>query len=87
MSKTAKIEGTVEGASIDVKRFYLPGVVIKDVCPKCGAPWEHDFGSRYLSYPTVGARVNAGGYCQECDHEWEVMVVLKVSVELADPEA
>jgi hypothetical protein len=77
-----KLVGTVEGENIDVKRFYLPGISIKGVCPKCQAPWEHSFGENYLSYPTVGAVMRVGGYCQECDHEWSMGVVLSMSLSL-----
>ncbi len=71
------IEGTCEGAELD-KRTYLPGIIIRSVCPKCGEPWERD-----LSYPEVGKPVDANGFCGKCEHEWPVMVVLRLTVEPA----
>jgi hypothetical protein len=78
------IEGTCEGVQLE-KRFYLPGITIKSKCPKCGTPWERDMGGDYLSYPTVGQPSNAYGYCrnEECEHEWPVMVIVRVTLEAA----
>ena len=78
------IEGTCEGAELD-KRTYLPGLVIKSVCPKCDAPYVRDFGDNYLSYPVVGKPIVLTGYCGECGHEWNLgWVVLKITLEKID---
>lgn len=78
-----RIEGSVTGLELDVKRLYLPGLVVKDECPKCQEPWKHDFDSDYLSYPVIGSVQDLGAYCQKCEHEWSVKVVLRLSLELA----
>lgn len=44
---------TVEGVCTElpeVKRFYMPGIVLKGTCPTCGKELERDLGSDYLSY-------------------------------------
>lgn len=79
---TVTITGTMKG-ELDVKRFYMPGVKIKCKCPACGAPWEMDMALDYLSYPSAGKPTNASGYCGKCEHEWPVMVIVRVTVEAA----
>lgn len=83
-----KIKGNLEGAEIDVKRFYLPGIVVESKCPKCGHLHEVDMGSQYLSYPCVGDEEKINFYCEEgesenyCDTEWEVSIKLGMTVEI-----
>ena len=81
---------TIEGECVGVelgKRFYMPGVTVKQPCPNCGAAWECDMGDRYLSYPVVGETVKLSAGCGECDHEWTIPVVVRVTLELAKTEA
>ena len=78
---TMQIKGTCDGGSHG-KRFYMPGIVITDTCPKCGEPYKRDTGDYYLSYPTGGEPIKISGYCGECNHEWTMgYVVLKMSLE------
>jgi hypothetical protein len=77
-----EVTGTCEGVELD-KRTYLPGVTVKSTCPRCGVPWSRDMGSHYLSYPKVGEPVNVYGYCGSCEHEWPVMVVVRLVLEPA----
>jgi hypothetical protein len=79
-----KATGTMTGA-IDAKRFRMPGVEITSKCPQCGRPWRKDLARGYLSDPVVNEPFNAYGHCLECDHEWPVMVVLRVTLEPAAP--
>jgi len=67
------------------KRTYVPGVVLKDTCPKCKTPWEMDLADQYLSHPIVGKPHNVGGYChnEDCGHEWPVMVIVRLTIEAA----
>jgi hypothetical protein len=79
---TMVIEGECKGAHLD-KRTYLPGIVIKCKCPKCGALDTTDLSHEYLSYPTVGEPYRVTGYCVSCEHEWyigSVVVNLTLSV-------
>jgi hypothetical protein len=58
------------------KRTYIPGVVLRSRCPKCGAPWERDLSNDYLSYPETGRAERINAYCsaepngEECGEEW-----------------
>ena len=68
---------------LDIKRFYMPGTVIRTRCPSCGVDYVKDFDEKYLSYPSVGTPIEIDGYCSECNHEWLVCKVqLKLSVEI-----
>lgn len=67
------------------KRVYLPGVVIRSKCPECGSPYVKDLGESYLSYPRVGVPYRLTGYCQECNHEWEMgSVVVGLTLTMAE---
>jgi hypothetical protein len=75
-----KITGQFKGA-IDCKRFHLPGIVIRDDCPKCKRPIERDYESHYFSYPKVGERLQVYFWCEDCDAEWWRPAQLQVSLE------
>lgn len=78
-----KIKGTCKG-QMDDKRFKVPGVIVEDECPKCGAAWKADLGKdHYLCYPIVGKPYDLNGYCHKCQAEWSVRVILRVSLEVA----
>jgi len=78
-----KIEGKASGGTGD-KRFYIPGVVLKDNCPKCKKEVELDMAVRYLSYPSIGGKEKVHFYCCEddggCAEEWTKHVILELSV-------
>lgn len=76
------IEGICEGTELN-KRFYMPGVVLRSVCPKCQIPYEKDMAEEYLSYPVVGKPKKITGYCEHCEHEWDLgSVIVRVSLEI-----
>lgn len=70
-----------KGADIDVKRFYLP---VEDYvkCPVCKKDIEINLGDQYLSYPTIGHEYEYGLYCNGCENEFEIDIVLSMSVEI-----
>jgi hypothetical protein len=82
-----RVEGTATG-ELDVKRCYLPGVVLRSQCPKCSADYAEDMAHHYLSYPKVGKPEAYGCYCRNeaCGHEWEVMLRLDVTLSVVSPE-
>lgn len=75
-----KLDGAGAAFELDVKRFYLPGIVLRDDCPKCGAECVHDFGKWYLSYPQANEAFLEGLYCRACSHEWKVELILVVEL-------
>ena len=83
---TSRVEGVMSG-DLDVKRFYLPGVVIHSQCPKCGAEYARDMADSYLSYPTAGEPFAYGCYCarEGCEHEWEMMMRIDVTLSVVTP--
>jgi hypothetical protein len=72
---------------IEVKRFYVPGVVLTATCPKCGAVKEVDLGDHYLSYPKANEPNDYGFYCSECSHEWNRKILVTLKVELLPEES
>ena len=80
----AKISKEVIDSSyrIEEKRFYVP-YKITDTCPKCKTVikkslWKYN----YLSYPPLEVPFDEYLYCSECDTEWKIEVLLKISLEL-----
>ena len=69
-----------KGSSIDVKRFYLPGVEITTKCPKCGEEIKY-FGEDYLSYPIVGEIETLALYCSNCDINFLIDAKLNIELE------
>ena len=70
---------------ISVKKFYIPAIVIKDQCPKCGKECIHKMCDNYLYYPQAHSPETLDMSCRGeggCGHEWTVPVVVKVSLEL-----
>lgn len=69
----------------DIKRFHVP-VVIKSNCPNCDVQSERDLKEKYLSYPPVGEPFGVGMYCEHCDRNWEIAIILNITIELAEEE-
>lgn len=86
----AKIEGELKPGELDVKRLYLPGVVVRATCPNCGV--EVVYGSPEpkennktlcLSYPEANTPTTLGMYCGDgCEHEWTIPIRLNLSLEI-----
>jgi len=69
----------------DIKRFHVP-YVLKTKCPKCGKKIERDYSDMYyLMFPRIG-QVQENFWCDECDHEWSILLNLNVSLELVEDE-
>ena len=80
-----RVEGIPhKGDELDCKRFRIPGVRIESDCPNCGVERTVDLTEHYLSYPKLGVPENFDLYCDECDHEWSVPLVLEISLKVAE---
>ena len=78
--KIDKIKGNFQ---IDEKRVHVP-FVVKFECPKCGAKGKHSLDEMdHLGFPDINAPFDYDLYCNECDHEWSVEVILEVNLKLA----
>ena len=69
-----------KGSEIDVKRFYLPGILLSFKCKKCGKLMENDYDHQYLSYPEIGEQTEYF-WCSECDTQHEMVINLNMSIE------
>lgn len=74
----------LEPFDLDVKRFYVSGAKLEGECPACHKPYIHDFGRNYLSYPRANAANTVHLYCGECDHEWDVELLLTIALTLVE---
>jgi hypothetical protein len=79
----AKITGKLVAGTEMAKRFDLPGLKLEEECPKCYNHVVKDFEDA-LSYPKVGQPEKAHMYCDECDHEWSVSIIIDIKVSLVD---
>lgn len=84
----AQLLGQVELECMDVKRFYLPGIQVKDNCPVCGMESVKDLGDDYMSYPMLNHPEPIRFWCEsaECGHHWEIGLILKLTVEIANDQ-
>lgn len=65
---------------VEVKRLYLPFTVTQP-CPACGEVCVRNLSRDPApSFPVLGEPVNLYGYCDKCDHEWEMPVVIDVTL-------
>lgn len=72
----------------DVKRFYIPGVVLTSNCPHCGESQSRDMGEHYLSYPETNSPVRVHFYHETKEdsqgrsesHEWSEEVILSITL-------
>jgi len=84
-----KLNGKCEGI-VDVKRFYLPGIVLESNCPRCGILHKKDMGKEYLSYPRISTPTKIYFYCENeyegpkkyCNTDWNIEVSLDISLKL-----
>ena len=69
----------------DIKRLYLPGLVIKKKCT-CGEVMEYDFGDNYLSFAEEDKPIKLYFECRECENEYTLTVKAncKVFIDVVD---
>lgn len=60
-----------------IKRCYVEWAVIKIKCPECNTDNMLNLGSDYLSHPVVGQADWLYFYCDECDSDFEIPMVIK----------
>ena len=77
-----KIQGQAGEIQL-AKRFYVPGIVIKDNCPHCGTESTYDLSTSYLSHPTANKPIDFIQCCNKCNREWLKFVTVKLTVEVA----
>lgn len=87
MSNKLEIISQPGSFELDVKRFYVPGLVFKSECPKCSQVCHKDMADNYFQYPTTDTPIGITVYCEKCEHYWVAgHVLLKVTVELVEPK-
>jgi len=60
---------TEKSIELNVKRLYLPGVVLKQKCKKCGKELTMDLSVEYLSYPCTNEPFAVCFGCDSCEEE------------------
>lgn len=65
---------------LEIKRCYLP-TILEAFCPECKTRNVSDLQDDYISYPQINAEESFAFYCQECGHEWEESIKIKIHVE------
>lgn len=68
-----------KGTEVEVKRFYLPGVLLRFKCKNCGELMENDYSSQYISYPQIGEQVEHF-YCDECGTNHEMIIDFEILI-------
>jgi hypothetical protein len=65
--------------TIDVKRFYLPGLEISRPCATCGATLTWD-DNDYVSYPKLGEPLMLYLFCYECNKGTYVEAEMNITI-------
>ena len=80
-----RVTGNGQVFRTEVKRFRVP-VVVEGECFGCGEKLTRELGTPggigYLSYPIAHEPFTESLYCEECDTETPVKLLLKISVEI-----
>ena len=79
--KKTRVTGKMYG-EIDCKRFYMPGVELMALCPKCGAGCGILYDTQYLSYPVANEWTTETLVCPDCEPHFEFPVKIRLKVEL-----
>ena len=72
---------SVGGASLEVKRLYLP-YIITAKCPTCGDEIARHFEDDYVSYPKLGEPETVSICCYECDEAFDFDIELDVTLKV-----
>ena len=70
---------------LNIKRFRINELLEKQTCPVCGC-LRCLTETPILSYPIVNKPNLISFYCHECDHEWEEMYIIKLTLERVENE-
>ena len=71
-----EIKGKLEG-NLDIKRFYLDGLDIDIICPKCKNKYKFN---DYLSFPQINKKTEINLWCEKCDNEWEENIIININI-------
>jgi len=80
---TAKLTKIMKTEIYGEKRQRFP-YILEDVCKKCGIKIEQNFhnGGYYLSEPIFNQPTIVHFYCDDCDLEWDIKVIPRISLEI-----
>lgn len=78
--------------SMDVKRFYIPGIILSSTCPHCSKIFEKNMEEHYLSYPEANVPIDVHFYHEteedaegnSSSHEWSEKIILSISITKAE---
>jgi len=76
---------------LDIKRLYLPGVVLHAPCPRCSKVATRDFATDYLYYPTTNEPFFTSFVCEKCGDDgngeaFDVRVILEFCLRTDEPK-
>jgi hypothetical protein len=79
----AKVTGKEIG-TIDVKRFYLPGLRVEVECKECKKPMVKDLAQEYLTYPPVNQPFPFTVYCTDCDKPIALTLIFEAQLKIVE---
>lgn len=79
----SNVKGEMKGF-LDVKRFYMEGVIIEHKCEKCGNLIEKDLGHDYFSEPKINEIFEDYLFCSNCNHENKIKFKINLSLDTID---
>ena len=81
----ANFEGEMlKEKELPIKRFYIPGLKLVDNCPNCGKIRTVDFKNYCIDYPIANGINKVYMGCDECNHDWEVSILIEFNMKIVD---
>ena len=76
--ETIKLEYDYE--QNDEKRLNVKGKISDIICPSCKKKTSYNFDpvrGQYLNYPQKGQKKSIGWFCEHCDTDIEIPMIIK----------
>jgi len=77
-----RLSGILGSVDLGRKHVKLFGLVLESKCPKCARTYAREEIS--LESPSTDVSSLIEFYCESCDEDWKVPVVIRMKVEIAN---
>ena len=73
-------KGKIDYSKMDLKRFYLPGLVGEEQCPHCKHKFEVEFDSHYPYAVKSDGTCSVSFLCPNCEESIDKTMVLEITL-------
>lgn len=75
------IKGKVDYSQLDIKRFYLPNLVLETTCPHCKSEIKVDLADNYPYQFKEDGSCQISFNCKSCEESVDKNMKLSISIE------